>query len=87
KVIDFLLGTAQTERLALQSIFTLKKLERRYSKYEIERACKMVVSMTNRPTVKGIQSILSNNKKSDAEQELKRKTETANNHYGFMRGA
>ncbi|TCI66547.1 MULTISPECIES: hypothetical protein, partial [unclassified Exiguobacterium] len=39
------------------------------------------------PTVKGIQSILSNNKKSDAEQELKRKTETANNHYGFMRGA
>ncbi|MCM3281921.1 IS21 family transposase, partial [Exiguobacterium sp. MER 193] len=28
KVIDFLLGTAQTERLALQSIFTLKKLER-----------------------------------------------------------
>lgn len=87
KVIDFLLGTAQTERLALQSIFTLKKLERRYSKYEIERACKMVVSITNRPTVKGIQSILSNNKKSDAEQELKRKTETANNHYGFMRGA
>lgn len=47
----------------------------------------MVVPMTNRPTIKGIQSILSNNKKSDAEQELKRKTETANNHYGFMRGA
>jgi transposase len=87
KVIDYLLGSAQTEKLALQSIFSLKKMERRYSKYEIERACKMIVSMTTRPTVKGIQTLLANNKKSDAEQELKRKTENTNQQYGFMRGA
>lgn len=87
KVIHYLLDSSQTEKLALQSIFSLKKTERRYSKYEIERACKMIISMTARPTVKGIQTLLANNKKNDAELELKRKAESTNNHYGFMRGA
>lgn len=86
-VINYLLEKSQTEKLALQSIFSLKKTERRYSKYEIERACKMILSMTARPSVKGIQTLLANNKKSDAEQELKRKTETTNKNYGFTRGA
>lgn len=71
----------------LQSIFSLKKSERSYTKYEIERACKMIASLTNRPTVKSIQTILKNNKKNDAEQELKRKTEISKNNYGFTRGA
>lgn len=62
-------------------------MERRYSKYEIERACKMIINMTNRPTVKSIQSLLVSNKKNDAEQELKRKSENTNKHYEFMRGA
>ena len=53
-VIRYLLDTSQNEKQALQSIFSLKKSERRYTKYEIERACKMVVSMTKRPTVKSI---------------------------------
>lgn len=87
QVIRYLLDTSQTEKLALQSIFSLKKSERRYTKYEIERACKMIISMTNRPTVKSIQTILKNNKKNDAEQELKRKAETNINNYGFTRGA
>jgi len=86
-VIQFILDTYKTEKIALQSIFSLKKLERRYTKYEIERACKMVVSITKRPTVKSIQTILKNNKKNDAEQELKRKTENSENNYGFTRGA
>ncbi|TDQ31889.1 IS21 family transposase [Aureibacillus halotolerans] len=86
-VIRYLLNTSQTEKQALQSIFSLKKSERRYSKYEIERACKMVTSMTKRPTVKSIQTILKNNKKNDAEQELKRHTEINTNTYGFTRGA
>jgi hypothetical protein len=47
----------------------------------------MVISMTQRPTVKSIQTILKNNKKNDAEQELKRKTEISKNNYGFTRGA
>lgn len=86
-VVQYILDTSQTEKLALQSIFSLKKSERRYSKYEIERACKMVFSMTKRPTVKSIQTILKNNKKNDTEQELKRKTEINENNYGFTRGA
>lgn len=87
KVVRYLLEKSQTEKLALQSIFSLKKTERRYSKYEIERACKIIISMTARPTVKGIQTLLANNKKSDAEQELKRNTESTNKQYGFTRGA
>ncbi|MCR2823897.1 IS21 family transposase [Lederbergia panacisoli] len=86
-VVQYILDTSQTEKLALQSIFSLKKSERSYLKYEIERACRMVVSMTKRPTIKGIQTILKNNKKNDAEQELKRKTEKNQNSYGFTRGA
>lgn len=86
-IIRYLLDTSQNEKQALQSIFSLKKSERRYTKYEIERACKMVISMTKRPTVKSIQTILKNNKKNDAEQELKRQTDTEKNNYGFTRGA
>lgn len=86
-VVRYLLDTSQTEKQALQSIFSLKKSERRYTKYEIERACKMVISMTKRPTVKSVQTILKNNKKNDAEQELKRKTDINKNNYGFTRGA
>lgn len=77
----------QTEKQALHSIFSLKKFEQRYSKYEIERACKMALSMTERPTVKVLQTILKNNKKSDAEQEQKRRSENTKNNYGFTRGA
>lgn len=87
KVIQYILDTSQTEKLALQSVFSLKKSERRYTKYEIERACKMIVQMTKRPTVKSIQAILKSNKKNDAEQELKRHTEINNNNYSFTRGA
>lgn len=86
-VVRYILDTSRSEKQALQSIFSLKKSERRYTKYEIERACKMVVSMTKRPTVKSIQTILNNNKKNEAEQELKRKTEVNKNNYGFIRGA
>src|SRR5699024_5676703 len=82
-VVQYMLGASQTEKQAIQSIFSVKKTERRYTRYEIERACKMVVSMTQRPTVKSIQTILKNNKKNDAEQEMKRKTE---NNYGVTRG-
>lgn len=86
-VIQYILDASQTEKQALQSIFSLKKSERRYTKYEIERACKMIISMTQRPTVKSIQTILKNNKKNDAEQELKRKSDINKHNYGFTRGA
>lgn len=86
-VIQYILSASQNEKQALQSIFALKKSERRYTKYEIERACKMITSMTKRPTVKSIQTIMKNNKKNDAEQELKHKEEISENNYGFTRGA
>jgi hypothetical protein len=83
-VIRYLLDTSQTENQALQSIFSLKRSERRYTKYEY----KMVISMTKKQTVKSIQTILkNNNKKNDAEQELKRNTDISKNNYGFTRGA
>ena len=47
----------------------------------------MVISITKRPSIKSIQTTLKNNKKNDAEQELKRKTESSDNNYGFTRGA
>ncbi len=87
KVVRYILDASTNEKQGLQSIFSLKKSERSYTKYEIERACKMITSMTHRPTVKSIQTILKNNKKNDAEQELKRKTEVSKNNYGFTRGA
>lgn len=87
KVVNYILDTAQVEKQALQSIFSLKKSERKYTKYEIERACKMVIAITQRPTVKSIQTILKNNKKTDAEQTLKQNTEMDNHSYGFTRGA
>ncbi len=87
KVVKYILDTAQVEKQALQSIFSLKKSERKYTKYEIERACKMVITMTQRPTVKSIQTILKNNKKTDAEQALKKNTKKDDNSYGFTRGA
>jgi hypothetical protein len=87
KVVRYILDASTNEKQGLQSIFSLKKSERSYTKYEIERACKMITSMTHRPTVKSIQTILKNNKKNDAEQELQRKTEVSKNNYGFTRGA
>lgn len=47
----------------------------------------MVIAVTQRPTVKSIQTILKYNKKTDAETALKQNTKTENNSYGFTRGA
>ena len=86
-VVQSILDTYQSEKQALQSIFSLKKMEHRYTTYEIEIACKMVLTMTRRPTVKSIQVILKSNKKKDVEQELKQNTEITDTNFGFTRGA
>jgi transposase len=85
--VKYVLDSYQSEKQALQSIFSLKKLEHRYSKYEIERACKALLTMTKRPTVKSIQTLLKNNKKKDAEQELEQNIEMNDTSFGFTRGA
>ncbi|TLQ37376.1 IS21 family transposase, partial [Ruoffia tabacinasalis] len=53
-IVTFLLETYELEKQALNAIFTLKKLERKYTNYEIEQACKDVLKATNRPTVKSV---------------------------------
>src|SRR5699024_10003401 len=47
EVVTFLLDQYEVEKQALNAIFTLKKLERKFSSYEIEQACKLVLQATN----------------------------------------
>lgn len=86
-VIENFLKNSQNEKVALKAIFSLKKSERRYSKYEIERASKMILSMTKRPTVKALQTLLATNKKNDIEKEAVQRSQKNTEKYGFVRGA
>jgi len=43
QVVTFLLEQYEVEKQALNDVFTIKKLERNYSSYEIEQACKLVL--------------------------------------------
>lgn len=56
RVVTFLITHYDVEKQAMKSIFALKKLERYYSPEEIEQACHTVYQVTNRPTVKSIQT-------------------------------
>ncbi|REB05620.1 IS21 family transposase [Sporosarcina sp. BI001-red] len=87
KVVQYIMTNTSNEKQATQSIFSLKKSERSYTKYEIERACKMIGSITKRPTVTSVQALLKSNKKNDLEQELERAIETIENNHSFTRGA
>ncbi|WP_200809528.1 Mu transposase domain-containing protein [Virgibacillus dakarensis] len=86
-VVKFLLDSYEVEKQAMKSVFSLKKLERTYTVYEIERACKMVHEITNRPTVKSIQTLIKNNKKADSEKTFTQKKDNVQNKHGFTRGA
>lgn len=86
RIIQYLLDTYQVERQALSSIFSLKNSARRYTKYEMERACKEILSITNRPTVKLVQSQLKAIKKKDAEKVLEKNSSVSQEVFGFTRG-
>src|SRR5699024_7955567 len=77
----------EVEKQALNAIFTLKKLERNYSAYEIEEACRRVLVATNRPTVKSIQTIIKTLREEDKRKSLARDSKTIDKKYGFTRGA
>src|SRR5699024_1830446 len=64
-VVTFILEQYDVEKQALNAIFTLKKLERNYSMYEIEEACRLVLTATNRPTVKSVQTMIKTLEKED----------------------
>lgn len=86
-VTRFILAHYQAEKLALKAIFSLKSCEKRYTNYEIERACKQAIDITARPSVKSIQTLLKSNKKKDTEQETTQQKEQGDNAYGYTRGA
>lgn len=87
RVITFILEQYDVEKQALNAIFTLKKLERNYSSYEIEQACRLVLDATNRPTVKSIQTMIKTLEKEDVQKEKKRDSKQIDEKYGFTRGA
>src|SRR5690625_3377079 len=87
RVVTFILEQYKVEKQALNVIFTLKKLERNYSSYEIEEACRRVLVATNRPTVKSIQTIIKTLREDDKRKSLARNSKTIDEKYGFTRGA
>jgi len=86
-IVTFVLNQYDVEKQALNAIFTLKKLERKYTTYEIERACRDVLNATNRPTVKSVQTIIQSNKKGDELKAYQIKPRKTDEKYGFTRGA
>lgn len=86
QVVTFILEHYEVEKQALNSIFTLKKLERTYSTYEIEQACKFVLQATNRPTVKSIQTMIKTVRKEDEQKTLSIDSKVTDEKYGFTRG-
>jgi len=87
KIVTFILKQYDVEKQALNAIFTLKKLERNYSTYEIEEACRLVLSATNRPTVKSVQTMIKTLQKEDARKAEARDSKITDEKYGFTRGA
>lgn len=87
QVVTFILGQYEVEKQAVNAIFTLKKLERNFSSYEIEHACKLVLEATNRPTVKSVQTMIKTLHKEDERKASKVDSKTTDEKYGFTRGA
>ncbi len=87
QVVTFILDHYEVEKQALNSIFTLKKLERTYSAYEIEQACKWVLEATSRPTVKSVQTMIKTIRKEDERKASEINSKTTDEKYGFTRGA
>jgi len=87
QVVTFILEQYEVEKQAVNAIFTLKKLERNYSSYEIEHACRLVLEATNRPTVKSVQTMIKTLHKEDERKASEVDSKTTDEKYGFTRGA
>lgn|SRR5690625_197500 len=74
------------EKQAQNAIFTLKKLERNYSMYEIEEVCRLVLEATNRPTVKSVQTMIKTLQKEDVRKSKTSNSKQTDEKYGFTRG-
>ncbi|GEM02090.1 hypothetical protein HHA03_16220 [Halolactibacillus halophilus] len=87
QVIMSILDRYDKEKQAVDIIFNLKKLERRYSRYEIERACRIVCQSTNNPAVKSIYTLIQANRKEDEREATTLNTQKTDANHGFTRGA
>ena len=87
QVVELLLKNASAEKQGVQSVFALKRVLRQHSKYELEKACQMVLEVTKRPTVSLIKTALKNNQKQVQEAQFKRAKDKLKQHHGFTRGA
>src|SRR5699024_6107159 len=86
-VVTFLLEQYDVEKQALNAIFTLKKLERKHTSYEIEQACKLVLEATNRPTVKSVQTMIKTLHQEDEHKASTLDSKSIDKKHGFTRGA
>ncbi|OJF91401.1 IS21 family transposase [Alkalibacterium sp. 20] len=86
-VVELLLENSVAEKQAINSIFSLKKILRKYTKYELEKASQMVLDVTKRPTVSLIKTTLQTNQKHLEENQIKQAIDKVNQNHGFTRGA
>lgn len=87
QVVELILKNAAVERQGVQSIFTLKKVLRKHTKYELEKACQTVLDVTERPTVSLVKTALKNNQKQIKEEQMKKAVDKLTQNHGFTRGA
>ena len=85
-VVEAILANAAAEKQGVNAIFALKKVLRKHSKYELEKACQTVLDVTKRPRVSLIKTALKTNQKR-AEEEQQQRTEDNHHTHGFTRGA
>src|SRR5699024_1662909 len=87
EVVTFLLHHYEVEKQAVNAIFTLEHRERKFSSYEREQACKLVLQATNRPTVKSVQTMIKTLRQEDELKSSTRDSKSIDKKYGFTRGA
>lgn len=84
KVVTLIFKYAQVDKQALKSTLRLKNQGKKYSSQELEQACFETLQLAAHPTVRAVETILTNNKKHKSAQKF---TAEKSNDYGFTRGA
>lgn len=85
KLVQYIFQSAPVEKQALKSSLRLKHQGKKYSRQEIEQACSEAIKIATNPTIRVVETILINNKKRNAKNNLTEKELQSN--YGFTRGA
>ena len=83
-VISTVLAGYKLEQQGYRSCMAILNLEKQYTKERLEAACAKVLSLTPRPTLKAIQTILKSGRDKDT---IHTASTTATTSHGFTRGA